>query len=1068
MLSSAAQFLQVHPDAARLRAAVRARPGLHPGVRHATWEDFLGELAGARLLGRRACSPLEARTLLATEAAALGPTRFGASLHEPAFARAALEAVLALKGARLGAAALQDAIEALAPERQPRLRTLARLYDGYEHRLEALGLADREDVLRGARLGLEQGRWPEAWRGLRRLQLTGVYDAPPSVLALLLALAQACDRRGAVLEVELPPGGSAAADAALAPVFRAFERLGEASGHVELAKADVSFERRPFAPLARALFDLRAAPGSLRPEGALSLWSAGSAQEEARLVAREVRRILLEGTAPESIAVAARAPGPELQAVAEALRELGVAVLAPHAEPLEQAGAVRLALELPLLVEEGFPVERVAALLDARYAAALVAHGPEAPATLLSEAGVRDDRVGALGARGAYEVRLEALARRHAREPLRAHAVRLLKERCLRLIALVRALPAEGPAAELLEAWWACVRALGLTDTEGPFEPSALGALALDARARDDAARAALELRVAELRRALALSGGGPRLTRAALARWLRASVRDVRLPARGEAARAVELLEVGALGGRSFEHLFVMGLQEGHFPRRGAPNPVLGDSERAELNRLLGREAFRLTGGEFEERTVWQLAEDRLLFAGALAASTGTLTLSHAVASPGGQEQPASPFLEEVERLSGLRALPRTLAPIPALGEVLTEGELRQRVALEALAPVRLRASAPHPAAALWARRFAQEPWFEEARAHAAAEEERLRFFGEPSRAPGPFSGAVDAEDLRTVLEAMFSFSAERPLSASTLGRFGNCAFRGLLSYGLRIPEPPLAPEELDPRARGTFWHKVMEELFARLAAEGLLGRPLEEVPEALLDAALEAAAGAIVSRGPVGHPALWRLARERARAMARRILSRAPRGLPFPALTPEAFELKFGPGAPDPAWAQVGLEGEGGEAPIHFEGKIDRLDTGAEVGVLDYKSGLLDSPRELREQLLSTDFQLPLYLFAARASGRERARRAGWLSLRTGETTYLSELLSDAELEDLLSTDPAVRARVAQEGGLNLSNAVRDLVRSLRQGRFPARPKACGDCGYRAVCRISARRLPAGEEAP
>src|SRR4051794_16777824 len=101
MLSSAAQLLQVHPDAARLRAAVRARPGLQPGVRHLAWEDFLGELAGARLLGRRACSPLEARTLLATEAAGLGLTPFGAAQHE-------LEAVLALKGARLGAAALQE------------------------------------------------------------------------------------------------------------------------------------------------------------------------------------------------------------------------------------------------------------------------------------------------------------------------------------------------------------------------------------------------------------------------------------------------------------------------------------------------------------------------------------------------------------------------------------------------------------------------------------------------------------------------------------------------------------------------------------------------------------------------------------------------------------------------------------------------------------------------------------------------------------------------------------------------------------------------------------------------
>ena len=118
------------------------------------------------------------------------------------------------------------------------------------------------------------------------------------------------------------------------------------------------------------------------------------------------------------------------------------------------------------------------------------------------------------------------------------------------------------------------------------------------------------------------------------------------------------------------------------------------------------------------------------------------------------------------------------------------------------------------------------------------------------------------------------------------------------------------------------------------------------------------------------------------------------------------------------------------------------------------------------MREQLLSTDFQLPLYLFAARASGLRGARRAAWFSLRNAKTTYLHEVIPDAQLDELLSTDPAVRARVAAEGGLNLPNAVQALVRSLREGQFPARPKDCAECGYRAVCRISERRLASKEE--
>jgi hypothetical protein len=59
------------------------------------------------------------------------------------------------------------------------------------------------------------------------------------------------------------------------------------------------------------------------------------------------------------------------------------------------------------------------------------------------------------------------------------------------------------------------------------------------------------------------------------------------------------------------------------------------------------------------------------------------------------------------------------------------------------------------------------------------------------------------------------------------------------------------------------------------------------------------------------------------------------------------------------------------------------------------------------------------------------------------------------------MLSTDPQVRAKLAEEGGLNLANAVEGLVRSAREGKFGMRPKDCGRCGYRAVCRITERRV-------
>jgi ATP-dependent helicase/nuclease subunit B len=1067
-MSRPGRTLQVFPDAGRRQQALlgaREKHGLVLGSGCLTWDEFVNALGGAGELNRRPCSATTSRVVMATLAPGLGETPFGDFVNEPVFARAAQALVLDMKAGRLTPRELQDAAEALPPERRARVRVLAGLYDAYERRMAALGLADREDVLRGSREALARGQWPAAWEDVESIALHGVYDVRPSGLGLLLGLATACAARRVSLRVETPVGGSSVADAALAALFRAFESRGDTVGHVDLFKADVTFEGRPLAELGRHLFSAKVKRGALAATAAgnLRMWTVGTARDEARQLARDVRRLVLEGVAPGRIAVAWRELGPEARWLAEALGELGVPVRLPWGEPLALAGPARLALELPLLVEDGFPAARVAELVASRYAPTLSRGAPEAPATLLTMAAVRDDRLGATRTRGAYDVRLEGLARRMvAAQDARAHSVRVLRERCLRLMEWCRRIPGEGSALELLGVWRRAVQQLGLMDSEGLLEPrdeSSLGEHALEARARDDAARNALSLRVGELEQALRKVGGGPRMSRRTFGRWLVDAMRDVHLPARGPSSGAVEVLELREVPGRTFGYLFIAGLTEGRLPGREESHPLLGDADRAELNKYLGREAFRLTGGEFDDRASWRLTEDRLLFASALVAAEQRVSLSFTVAGAGGQEQVPSSFLEEVRRLTGMTWEARSLMAVPPLHDVLTEAELRQRVAMETMASPRLRVTEPDVAGPLLRRRFESEPWFSAAYELTRVEVERLHFFTRKESQVGPYTGAVDAPGVREALRETFRFDITRPLSASALARFGNCGFQGFLAYGLKVPEQEAPGEEFDARGRGTFWHRVVEEVFLRLKEKGLLGKGPEEIPDAVLDEALAEAVRSFEERYHVGHPALWQLAKERARAMVRRILADERRGLPFERYMPEGFELTFGPGAEEDPWQNVFLYA--GQEAVYFEGKIDRLDKGAEgVGVIDYKSGRLEK-RELRKRLLSSDFQLPLYLYAARASGHKEARDAAWFSLRTGTTLHLSDVLSSAEVEAMLSTDPEVRARVKEEGGLNLANAVENLVLATREGKFGMRPKDCGSCGYRAVCRITERRV-------
>jgi ATP-dependent helicase/DNAse subunit B len=343
------------------------------------------------------------------------------------------------------------------------------------------------------------------------------------------------------------------------------------------------------------------------------------------------------------------------------------------------------------------------------------------------------------------------------------------------------------------------------------------------------------------------------------------------------------------------------------------------------------------------------------------------------------------------------------------------------------------------------------------EARGLAQLEVERLRFFASPELPPGPFSGALSGLALERVRAAL-AFGPDHPLSASTLGSFGNCRFKGLLAHVLHLGALEEVGEDLDARTRGTFWHAVLRELFQAMGKAGLLGKGSAEVPAEVVEGAIRVAVEELEHTSPVGHPDLWSLSQERARDMVRRVLDSDGHGLPFGA-TRVLSELPFGTKEAPPPFRSVRLPGREDEGEVYLRGAIDRFDVAEDAGgVIDFKAKKLE-PGKLAQDLLVSDFQLPFYLHAVRSGGHGAVRRAGWMSLREAKVIELDKVLAEegtATVEELLETGPEQREALASAGTLNLANRVHGLLKTARSGDFGPRAHDCDFCEFRSVCRI------------
>jgi hypothetical protein len=382
-----------------------------------------------------------------------------------------------------------------------------------------------------------------------------------------------------------------------------------------------------------------------------------------------------------------------------------------------------------------------------------------------------------------------------------------------------------------------------------------------------------------------------------------------------------VQVLDVTEARARTFEHLFLLGLNRDHFPRVVSDDPLLPDELRRQLQSILPELPVKERGHD----------EERFLFA-QLVASSPRVTLSWQVLGDDGKAKAPSPL---VDRLlppeAEVELVPTLLVPEPASAD----GSFPERPAHEWALLAGLH-GAPERVRALLGPAIAEASGLAAAAAERLAEV-RTRVIAEADARPsgdpllGPYFGHVgraqEESDLR-----------HGELFVTTVERIAGCPWQGFLTRMLRLERPPDALEALpepSPLLLGRLVHAVLERIVAEVIPEPSAPDRLHEalpvaVPwpaPATLRAFTEDEARRLLRDEGIGVPGFAELLAER---MA-------------PYL--EAARLADWADGPVPV---VGVELEGtvavqtpsGRRPLRFRAdRVDRVSSG--LRLTDYKTG-------------------------------------------------------------------------------------------------------------------------------
>jgi len=648
---------------------------------------------------------------------------------------------------------------AVSSRRGDKDKDLAAIYVAYNRLLQEKQLADREGMMWLARDQLAAN--PDLGAPIHLLAIDGLEQPSPLQLELVTLLSARAEATAIALTYEQ-------GRLLLQREKGAFEALMEAlHPHVvELSPPDGNSDS-PLGFLERRLFDVEKVEPVSGHE-AVRLVEAPDRYREVKEVAREVKRLLLDGVSPAEIVLLFRSLEPYISVAHQVFEEFDIPVLARGGRALTENPLVASLLRLLSLAIDDFPRRGVIATLRSPYFDCTpFGLGPSEVSELDRISRERAVISGRAIWREAIELEAAGSTKGGVEGPLTSDAhervgpLQLLEKlerffervspppqaTCQEYVAFIEEIVGDDPR--------------GLHDSEVAPEPQEASGLRIvecvlagpfELAVRDLNALQETKAVLRSIMQAATITGKESTSWKDFLAEF-RTALNSSSYALHKSSAGRVVAQEVHQARGRTYRYAFLVGLSEGEFPRSTPVDILYSQEERQQLRTAGLRVELKPQGDE------------PYLFYQAITRARERLYLSHYYLDDEGREVPPSPYLREITRLLATDPPVRVrLGSSAGLDQAASSAEFCI-AAVEALQENDRRGLAAHNSL------VALPAWREALRGR------ELELTRQSPGMFGPFDGVLASPDILATLQR--EYDQRHAWSAGALSEYGTCPFK-------------------------------------------------------------------------------------------------------------------------------------------------------------------------------------------------------------------------------------------------------------------------------------------------